>query len=235
MIHVLLVEDDEDIARIIRFYLSESKEYTVTWVKSAEEVSTSLPKDIDIVLLDIMLPEMDGLSLCIQIRNKVYCPIIFISCLDDEDTIVRALEIGGDDYLTKPFTCKVLNARIKANLRRAHRQGGGTEHNYLFPDFSLDVAAHAVIRNGQAYPLSPLEFGILLFLIEHPEQMVTLDQIYEAVWGQPSYGDARTVVVHLYNVRKKIEPESGGMRYIKNVRGIGYLFDPQGREEIRQE
>lgn len=232
MIRVLLVEDDEVIARIIQYYLNEAKEYEVTWVKDAESALDAIHAQPDIILLDIMLPKMDGLAFCTQVRQAVYCPIIFISCLDDEDTIVRALEIGGDDYLTKPFTCKVLCARIKANLRRANRESEQPKA-YRFPDFTLDVVGHAIIKGEKSIPLAPIEFGILLFLVEHPKQMVTLDQIYEAVWEHPSFGDVRTVVVHLYNIRKKIEPSPSSSRYIKNVRGIGYVFDPSGLEGVR--
>ncbi|MBQ8080605.1 MAG: response regulator transcription factor [Clostridia bacterium] len=225
MIRVLLVEDDRDIARVVRFYLSSVGDYVVRCVGSAEDALQAIDEGFDIILLDIMLPEMDGITLCQQIRERIYCPILFISCLDDEDTIVRALEIGGDDYLTKPFTCKVLDARIKANLRRMKRETAPS-HAYIFPDFSLDIPSHSIIRKERAIPLAPLEFGILQYLIEHPNQTVTSDQIYEAVWGQPSYGDARTVIVHLYNIRKKID--APGRWYIKNVRGSGYCFDPQG-------
>lgn len=232
MIRVLLVEDDEVIARIIQYYLNEAGEYEVTRVKDAESALDAVRAQPDIILLDIMLPGMDGLAFCTKVRQTVYCPIIFISCLDDEDTIVHALEIGGDDYLTKPFTCKVLCARIKANLRRVGRESGKPQI-YRFPDFALDVAGHAIIKGEKSIPLAPIEFGILLFLVEHPRQMVTLDQIYEAVWEHPSFGDVRTVVVHLYNIRKKIEPSPNSGRYIKNVRGIGYLFDPTGLEGVR--
>lgn len=235
MIRVLLVEDDRAIARVISFYLRESGEYDLVQAADAEEALEMLKTDssMDIILLDIMLPKMDGMALCSRIRQMIYCPIIFISCLDDEDTIVHALEIGGDDYLTKPFTCKVLCARIKANLRRIQREQHPIQE-YVFPDFTLSVASHEVIRQGLATPLAPLEFGILLFLIQHAEQPVTLNQIYEAVWEQPSFGDVRTVVVHLYNIRKKIEPGTGEARYIKNVHGAGYIFDPNGREEAKK-
>lgn len=232
MYRVLLIEDDATIAKIIQYYLRQCKVYEVSWAKSAGEALALSRTPPDIILLDIMLPDVDGLELCAKLRERIYCPIIFISCIDDEDTIIKALELGGDDYLTKPFNCKVLHARIEANLRRVKLERAEHPRPQLqFPDFSVDAAGHALLKNGCSIPLPPIEFGLLMHLIDHPGRIITLDELYEAVWEKPSFGDVRTVIVHVYSLRKKLEPSPSAPRYIKNVRGKGYLFDPEGLPE----
>lgn len=232
MHRVLLIEDDKTIAKIIQYYLGQCKIYEVTWVQNAGEALAHSREPVDIVLLDIMLPDVDGLELCAKLRERVYCPIIFISCIDDEETIVKALEIGGDDYLTKPFNCKVLDARIQANLRRVRMEKEDRPRRRLkFRDFAVDIAGHALLREGGGIPLAPIEFGILMHLVDNPDRIVTLEELYEAVWGKPSFGDVRTVIVHVYNLRKKLEPNPNLPCYLKNVRGKGYIFDPEGVPE----
>lgn len=231
MIKVLLVEDDPTIALIIRYYLDECKQYETKWAQNASQAIEMCGANTDVILLDIMLPDINGIDLCARLRRKIYCPIIFISCLDDEETIVRALETGGDDYLTKPFNTRVLNARIQANLRRVQIERAERPRQLAFRDFSVDTASHCLLRGGEAVPLAPIEFGILMYLINHPNRIVTLDELYEAVWDKPSYGDVRTVIVHVYNLRKKLEVSPSHPRYIKNVRGKGYNFDPSGTPE----
>lgn len=232
MYRVLLVEDDKTIAKIIQYYLDQCKVYQVVWAQNAGEALACSRSPVDVILLDIMLPDVDGLELCAKLRERVYCPIIFTSCIDDEDTIVRALEIGGDDYLTKPFNCKVLHARIQANLRRVRMEKRARPHTRLeYRDFAVDIAGHAIEKRGACTPLAPIEFGLLMHLVDNPDRIVTLEELYETVWGKPSFGDVRTVIVHIYNLRKKLEPNPNLPRYIKNVRGKGYIFDPRGVPE----
>ena len=231
MVRVLLVEDDPVIAKIIHYYLSECKEYEIKWAQNASQAIELCGANTDVILLDIMLPDINGIDLCARLRRKIYCPIIFISCLDDEETIVRALETGGDDYLTKPFNTRVLQARIQANLRRVQIERAERPQQVSFRDFSVDTASHSLTRKNESIPLAPIEFGILMYLLNHPNRIVTPDELYEAVWDKPSYGDVRTVIVHVYNLRKKLEPNPARPQYIKNVRGKGYNFDPSGTPE----
>jgi DNA-binding response OmpR family regulator len=226
---LLLVEDDPNIAKIIEFYLCQESKYEVTIAASAEEALAKANKPYDIVLLDIMLPDVDGVALCEKLRESQNCPIIFISCIDDEDTIVRALEMGGDDYLTKPFNFKILQARIEANLRRVKMERGELSQPKLeFPDFSIDMDRSAIRRDGKLFPLGPIELGLLMHLVDNPGRIVTTEELYESVWGTHCFGDLRTVFVHIYNLRKKLEKNPGTPIYIKNVRGKGYIFDPDG-------
>ena len=140
--------------------------------------------------------------------------------------------MGGDDYLTKPFNCKVLQAKIAANLRRAHMPGRGQNPGgrLEYPEFTIDVDGHAIVRKGRKIALSPMEFRVLMYFADRPGKVVTLDELYADVWEKDSFGDVRTVIVHVYNLRKKLESQLGAPRTIKNMRGEGYFFDPNGTE-----
>ncbi|MEL1133686.1 response regulator transcription factor [Desulfitobacterium sp. THU1] len=218
---ILLVEDNQEIGGIIRYYLE--KEYDVTYIQSAED-ALLLTDHIrfDAILLDVMLPNMDGITLCQQLRKNIYCPIIFISCLGDEETIIRALKMGGDDYLVKPFKGPLLIAHIEANLRRSRMLR--EEKEIRVRDIILDQEMHAVFRNGQEVLLSPLEYEILYYLMQHKGKLISFKELYSEVWHQSSIGDVRTIFVHIHNLRKKIEPDPDNPQYLKTVRHDGYVF-----------
>lgn len=229
MAHVLLVEDDVEIARIIKCHLSFTDNYEVTWVKNAEEAMDESHDWYDIILLDIMLPDENGITLCERLRKHHRCPILFISCLDDSSTIISALEKGGDDYIVKPFDNDVLNARIQANLRRANMvYDEGPEKILECQGFSLDISTHELIRQGVRRQLTPMEFRILSFLIRNPNQCFQSGDLYKLLWGKSSYGDNRTVVVHIHSLRRKIEDNPSKPVYLKSIWGKGYMFDPEG-------
>lgn len=225
MVHVLLVEDDVAIAKIIQYYLKQEKRYEVVWAKTAGEAMASGRFRFDIILCDILLPDVNGIDLCVSLRQWHSCPIIFISCLDDSDTIVQALERGGDDFIVKPFDNKVLVARIEANLRRMQRQvQKNRDQSISFQGFTLNVLQHMVIRGDKTYKLSDIEYRILAFFVQNPNRFYTAEEIYQAVWGNDTYGDVRTVVVHIHNLRKKVEEDSSNPRYLKSEWGQGYIF-----------
>lgn len=229
MIRVLLVEDDNLIAKIITHYLTEAREYEVTRAKDAGEALYLARNPFDVILLDIVLPDADGLSVCERLRERHDCPIIFISCMDDSDTIVRALELGGDDYLTKPFDNKVLVARIQANLRRHQKAASLPSENRLAArDFVLDPDTRRVKRGEASYPLASIEYQLLLFLMQHPRQYFSADELYRRIWGKDSYGDVRTVLVHVHNIRQKIEANPREPGYLLSRPGHGYYFNPDG-------
>lgn len=226
--NVLLVEDDRVIARIVEKYLSADG-FGVTWCASADEVDALGEASFDVALLDIMLPGASGFDVCARLRSRYDCPIIFVSCLDDSESIVKALEMGGDDYITKPFDAKVLAARIKANLRRAgsYHRDSQLEDCYRCDAFSFDISAHRVTSSdGRVSDLTPLEFQVLLFLMRNPGSYYTTEELYYNVWGRNSYGDARTVIVLIHSLRAKVEPDQRNPRYLVNRRGRGYAFIP---------
>lgn len=232
MTRILLVEDDPVIARIIKFYLEQEARYEVTWAKTAGEAIACAREDLDVILLDVLLPDVNGIELCARLRDWQKCPVIFISCIDNSETIVSALEAGGDDFVTKPFDNKVLVARIEANIRRAAGPTPETDGSSIVcAGFELDVHARLVRKGGLQSHLSPREFQILLFLMQNPNRFFTADELYRRIWGKESYGDIRCVLVHIHNIRKKVEEEPNRARFLKNVWGKGYVFDPLGREE----
>jgi len=234
MIRVLLVEDDTVLARIIQYYLEQEAYYETTWVKTAGEALSVARQRFDVVLLDVMLPDVSGIELCEKLRAWHSCPIIFISALDDTRTIVNALEMGGDDFITKPFDNQVLAARIQANLRRAANAAvpeAENKNRLSCRSFSLDANRQKLcFQDGKEVSLSQMEFRILLFLMQNPNRYITAKELYKKVWGKDSYGDVRTVLVHIHNLRKKLG-EDKEQKHLKSTWGEGYLFDPQGTEE----
>lgn len=231
MIHVLLVEDDAEIARTIRYYLGAEEIYDVTWAKTGTEAVSLMSDSFDIVLMDIMLPDGNGIDVCESLREHRKCPLIFLSCIDDTDTIVRALSKGGDDYITKPFNNKILTARIEANLRRVRM-----EHE--LPDgesmscgaFTLDVHDRCIVRGGERIALSRMECRLLAYMMKNEGRYFKSGELYKMLWGGSSFGDNRTVVVHIHNLRKKIEENYLEPKYLVNVRGRGYAFvRPEGK------
>ncbi len=226
MIQILLIEDDPEIARVIRYYLGENGCYDTHWASNAADGLAMLDNAIDVVLLDIMLPDTDGITLCASLREKTHCPIIFISCLDDSETIIKALEQGGDDYITKPFNNSILDARIRANLRRVQldRQGDAAP-SMNCGAIALDAQNSMLTVRDTSYRLPPIEFKLLAYLMMHPGVYFKPEELYHYIWGKASYGDTRTVIVHICNLRRKIEGNPAEPRYIKRVWGKGYLFD----------
>ena len=225
MIRLLLVEDDQFIANVIRYYLADTGGFEVTHACTAGEALSHARKRFDVVLLDILLPDANGIELCERLRKWHDCPIIFISALDQADTIVSALASGGDDFLVKPFDNKVLVARIQANLRRWHQQTSAEEHETItLGDFRLEPNRQAVYHQQQEIRLSGTEFRILNFLMQHTGQCYTPREIYEKVWSSSSAGDTRTVLVHIHNLRRKLEIDPNNPQYLKLVWGKGYTF-----------
>jgi DNA-binding response OmpR family regulator len=155
----------------------------------------------------------------------MFCPIIFISCLDDDETIVKSLNYGGDDYLVKPFTGPVLIARLDANLRRSNRMAIRNNTDIVVGDISLDCGKHIVHKGNTEIYLSPTEFDILYFMMNHRGEILEMETIYYFVWHGPSCGDVRTISVHVSNLRKKIEDYPNNPIHIKTIRRLGYQFD----------
>ena len=231
MKRILVIDDDATNARIIRLYLDRTGEFETAWAANAKQALEACREPMDAILLDIMLPDVNGVELCRQLRERVYCPIIFISCIDDEEVVIRALETGGDDYLVKPFSHKMLLARIQANLRRVEMENGRQRREVLDGGgFLVDTSAHTLRVEGRTYHLSSIELGILTYLMAHPRRTLSPDEIYEAVWNAPSHGDVRTVISHIYGLRKKLEQNPQKPRYIRSVRGYGYYFSPGGED-----
>lgn len=223
---ILLVDDDLDICEIIKLNLN-GYNYELFVANNAQEALKIINNGaIDLVLLDIMLPDLDGVNFCGNLRKITNCPVIFISCIDDDNTIIRALEMGGDDYLVKPFNSNILIARIEANLRRVNmiEENLISNSEYQFGDCTIEINDHTVLKKGEKIYLSPIEIKILLFMVDNPNRILSLDEIYDNIWTTPSYGDVRTVKVHVSNLRKKVEDDPSTPKYIKTIRRTGYFF-----------
>ncbi len=225
MTRVLIVEDDNMIAGVLEYYLKEAEIYEVVCVQTAGEALALAHEHFDVMLMDILLPDANGIDLCRHMRKWYTCPIIFISCLDDSDTIIKALEAGGDDFVTKPFNNKVLTARIEANLRRCESAFSPEDNTSLkCGGLTLHAVDRTVENNGKIVHLSTTEFRLLFFLVQHRGKYFTPRELYRRVWDMPSGGDSRTVLVHIHNLRQKIETDPADPCYIVMEWGKGYTF-----------
>ncbi len=225
MAKILLIEDDKAIADITRYFLESQPDFSVVWAKDGADALRFIRQPFDLIIMDILLPDTNGIDLCQTLRNWQKCPLIFSSCLDDTDTVVKALEQGGDDFIAKPFDNKVLLARIQAHLRRAKQEKEQGKTDSVCGGASLDFQNSQLILNGRFIRLSKMEYRLMAFFLQNPGTYFTAEDIYHALWGRDSLGDIRTVQVHIHNLRRKIEPEPSNPVYIRSEWGKGYLFE----------
>ena len=220
-IHILTVEDDERIRTAVRFAL-EDEGWSVTEADSGEAALAAFEQDgTDVVLIDIMLPGIDGFELCRSLRRTSDVPIVMVTARDDTHDIVAGLEAGADDYLTKPFAPKELSARIRALLRRARSSDPG-EGSRQVGDLEIIPDEGVVRKNGEAVHLTKTEFKLLCELADNPGKVLSREQLLEKVWGYGYFGDGRLVDVHIRRLRTKVEPDPAHPRYVVTVRGMGY-------------
>ena len=229
MDRILLVEDDKDLSFITKRLL-ESRGYEVMTAAAIAEAQELLRQhSYDLILLDLMLPDGEGTQLCEEIRQTSVCPIIFVSCLSDNLTKIGALQLGGDDYITKPVDYEELVARIQVNIRRAKQYNlGKTEQDEMyFPGLILHKQKREVWLTNEKNErlemadLSPIEYALLLCLIEKEGKLVLYQDIFQQVWHTEDFGDVRTLMVHISNLRKKLGDRG---RLIHTVRSAGYIF-----------
>ena len=219
---VLIVEDDHKTAEIVRLYL-ERDGYAVTSAydgMAGLEAARSEPPDL--VILDLLLPRMNGLDVCRRLRNECDAPIIMLTALSTEQDKLAGLELGADDYVTKPFSPRELCARVKAVLRRTSEGNDAPQTPLTFRDLFLDPERHVVTVGGIAAHLTPTEFQILAVLLREPGRLFNRGRLVERALGYDYDGLDRTVDVHIRNLRRKIEPDPDSPTYIRTVYGIGY-------------
>lgn len=223
---VLIIEDNIDIQKIISMNLSlEGFCYTIagTGMDAIKKVRENEP---DLILLDIELPDMNGIDLCQQLREMTAVPILYVTCNNEDREKILAFAMGGDDYIEKPFNSRVLIARIKAHLRRNsinHNQNV-FKKRITFDDIVIDLSAHEVTKNGKAIELTAKEFELLTFFARHPNQVFSAEQLLDQIWGYDSFSEKSTIIVHISNLRKKIEDYPINPSYIVTMRGAGYKF-----------
>ncbi len=221
---ILIIEDDPAMLRGLRDNF-EFKGYNVLTAADGEEgLNTALDKKPDLILLDIMLPKINGYEICRLIRQEnLHMPIIMLTAKGEESDIVLGLNLGADDYVTKPFSIKELLARAAAFLRRSKQ----TEQDvYEFADFRLDIPARKLTRKGKEIKLSPKEFGLLEFFLKRPGRALTRDDILNSVWGYDSFTGQRSIDRFVTTLRNKIEPDPHNPTFIHTIREIGYKFEP---------
>lgn len=219
-IHVLVVDDEEDMQTLLQMYLENAGFHCYQAYNGEEAFQLLKEKDIDIILLDIMLPGDDGFTICEEIRKESSVPIIFLSARGEEWDKVKALKLGGDDYIVKPFSPGELTARIQAVLRR-YNNGNNGNKTVNINSLKIDKKARLVTVDGEVVPLTLKEFELLMFLIEHKNQALSREQLLENIWGEDYYGSLRTVDTHIKTLRMKLK----GKNYIQTVWGIGYKFE----------
>ncbi|WP_141431865.1 response regulator transcription factor [Bacillus sp. 03113] len=231
---ILIVDDDDDIKEVLSLYLHKEGFQIFCAYNGNEALKIIDTKAPDLIFLDIVLPDLDGFEICQLIRKKTDVPIIFLSGKQDDIDTILGLRIGGDDYVTKPFHPGVLIARIKAHLRRSRqnqlKQMKSKETDQMdrllkFPDLTIDTKSCVVKKNQHTIILSAKEYRLLCLLAKNPDQVYQVEQLFQLIWGEDSLGDYRTVMVHISNLRKKIEYDPSNPIYIKTVRGIGYKFN----------
>jgi DNA-binding response OmpR family regulator len=228
MARVLVVDDEQVLADTIRYNLRREGYEVHIAGDGQEALRIAQATEPDVVVLDLMLPGLDGLEVCRQLRRDSTVPILMLTAKADEVDKIVGLEVGADDYMTKPFSMRELLARIRAMLRRSRMQQTTGEDDRERPirhgDLEADPRQRRVTLNGETVQLKPKEFDLLVFLMQHRGRVLTRDQLLEKVWGYTFSGDTRTVDVHIRWLREKIEDEPGTPRRLETVRGVGYRF-----------
>jgi len=233
---ILIVEDEPSLQETLAYNLRKQGYEVETVGDGNAAIEAARTRPPDLILLDIMLPGLDGFEVCKILRKEMNVPVLMLTARDDEIDRVVGLEVGADDYLTKPFSMRELIARVKAHLRRTKIIRDEMEkfkaaevessHQLLtFGDLTIDLTRHEVLLRGQVVPLKPQEYALLVFFAEHKGQMLSREFILERVWGWDYIGDSRTVDVHVRWLRQKIEDNPSEPRRIVTVRGGGYRFE----------
>jgi two-component system alkaline phosphatase synthesis response regulator PhoP len=222
---ILIIEDEQDLIKGLKLNLSDEG-FEVGWaVNGVEGLRKAIEEAPDLIILDIMLPEMDGLEVCRKLRQKnIDIPVIMLTAKGGEIDKVVGLEIGADDYMTKPFSIRELLARIKARLRHAEREGKSVPELYSFSDIEIDFNKFKIKRKGKEQDLTSLEMDILKYFVIHRGEVVSRNDLLDKIWGYDSYPTTRTVDNHILKLRKKIEEDPSHPRYILSVYGGGYRF-----------
>lgn len=221
---VMIVDDDSNITELIRLYLEKEGFETVT--ASNGKIALDLFKEAapSIVILDIMMPEMDGWQVCREIRRISNIPIIMLTAKGETFDKVLGLELGADDYMVKPFETKELVARVKAVLRRSETKNADTMKELVYPNLTISLSNYELKLNGKITEIPPKELELLYFLASNPNRVFTREQLLEEVWGFDYFGDSRTVDVHIKRLREKLEGVEGTWS-LKTVWGVGYKFE----------
>ena len=227
MSKILIIEDEEAIAELEKDYLELSDFEVEIKNNGTDGLTTALNSTVDLVVLDLMLPGMDGFEVCKEIREKKNIPIIMVSAKKEDIDKIRGLGLGADDYMTKPFSPSELVARVKAHLSRYERltsQASPANDVIEIRGIKIDKSARRVWVDNQETTFTGKEFDLLTFLAEHPNHVYSKEELFREIWDMDSIGDIATVTVHIKKIREKIEFDSANPQYIETIWGVGYRF-----------
>ena len=229
MTNILLVEDDKEIVKNLSLFLRDEgfRVKAVSGQKDALEQIEEHGQEIDLVLLDVSLEDGNGFAVCAAVKANTEIPVIFLTASGDEYSTVTGLDMGADDYITKPFSASELVARVKAHLSRYERlRGSVKEENQIIEirGLKIDATARRVWVNGTEVPFTTKEFDLLYFLASHPNHVYTKEELFKEIWKMDSVGDIATVTVHIKKIREKIEMNTAKPQYIETIWGVGYRF-----------
>lgn len=216
--HILVVEDDQEIQELIKQFLMTQQYKVIVASDGLEGMKQFNKQSFDLILLDVMMPNLNGFEVAKMIRNQSNIPIIMLTALEEEQDQMKGFDLGIDDYITKPFSFHVLMRRVEAILRRSNNQS--TDNHFVFRELHVDGDAYKVYVNKVEVPLTTKEFEILQLLLQNEKKVLTRDNIVEKIWGYEYAGDTRMIDTHMKNIRKKLD-----IPYIKTVKGIGYKID----------
>ncbi|PHC68920.1 response regulator transcription factor [Bacillus toyonensis] len=216
--HILVVEDDQEIQELIKQFLMTQQYKVIVASDGLEGMKQFNKQSFDLILLDVMMPNLNGFEVAKMIRSQSNIPIIMLTALEEEQDQMKGFDLGIDDYITKPFSFHVLMRRVEAVLRRSNNQS--TDNHFVFKELHVDGDAYKVYVNRVDVPLTTKEFEILHLLLQNEKKVLTRENIVEKIWGYEYAGDTRMIDTHMKNIRKKLD-----IPYIKTVKGIGYKID----------
>lgn len=216
--HILVVEDDQEIQELIKQFLMTQQYKVIVASDGSEGMKQFNKQSFDLILLDVMMPNLNGFEVAKMIRSQSNIPIIMLTALEEEQDQMKGFDLGIDDYITKPFSFHVLMRRVEAVLRRSNNQS--TDNHFVFKELHVDGDAYKVYVNRIDVPLTTKEFEILQLLLQNEKKVLTRENIVEKIWGYEYAGDTRMIDTHMKNIRKKLD-----IPYIKTVKGIGYKID----------
>ena len=221
---ILVVDDEPTLRETLAEALDADGFRVVTAADGREALARFREHRPELVVLDLMLPELSGIEVCRIIRQESDVPILMLTAKSSEVDKIVGLELGADDYVTKPFSLRELSARIRALLRRSEQVASEGLATVTVGGLTVDLAGHRLLRDGEVVPLKPKVFELLAFLVRHPGQVFSREQLLEQVWGYDYAGETRTVDVHVHWLRTAIEPDPASPAVIQTVRGVGYVF-----------
>ena len=232
--NIMIVDDEKDIADLVQIYLENDGFKVFKFYNGKDALACALHEKLDLAILDVMLPDIDGFSLCKQIRKDYFFPIIMLTAKNEDSDKITGLTLGADDYICKPFNPLELTARVKTQLRRYTRYNKAdnentntfaptTEHNIR--GLNISKSSHRVFLNNKELALTPLEFDILWYLCEHKGNVVSSEELFEAVWKEKYIDSNNTVMTHIARLREKLHEPARKPKYVKTVWGVGYTID----------